>query len=132
MAAMTTDSPVAGPHPPRAHTRRLVGPVVVLLGGVMSLVTVLVLTLLDRVRITRPEELASEVGFGLPFDWVAQQQYSLDPPLPYSASLRSPWEHVTSAQLVPFVVDVVLVWLAVVVAWVLLRGLLSRRGAAVS
>ncbi|CAN5412980.1 hypothetical protein BH09ACT12_BH09ACT12_15170 [soil metagenome] len=83
--------------------------------------------LLDRAQVQRAEGLG-HVEFGMPLNWVTQNQ-SLDPPLPYSASLSSPWENPTSVQFLPLAIDLVLVAALLTVCWLLLRAVQAKRSA---
>lgn len=70
------------------------------------------------------------VDLGWPLVWVHQDQSSLDPPLPHSMALVSPWEDPASIAWAALVVNVLIVFTVVVVGGLLLRFLvvaLTRR-----
>jgi hypothetical protein len=61
-----------------------------------------------------------DVRYGMPIPWVHQDQSSLAPPRPSQAGFVSPWEYPTSFSTTVFVVDVVLVFAAVLAVLALL------------
>jgi hypothetical protein len=73
------------------------------------------------------------VDVGRPFVWVHQDQSGYDTPLPTHLGLSSPWENPTSVSLDVFLVDVLVVFLAVggcvLVTAAFMTTLGRRRGA---
>ncbi|GHJ60029.1 hypothetical protein NOK12_25470 [Nocardioides sp. OK12] len=63
------------------------------------------------------------VDLGWPFDWIHQNQSSLDSPLPYRLGLSSPWEHPTDVSAVAFVGNVLIVFAVVAVVGLLVGAL---------
>src|SRR4051794_10114898 len=72
--------------------------------AVVAVATTFALALVDHVTISRRSGLG-QVGFGIPFAWLTQDQSALDQPFPLDASFDSPWEHPTSVAVVPLVLD---------------------------
>ena len=89
-----------------------------------SVLVVLVSPLVTSVRVAERAEQAN-LGFGWPFAWAHQDQSAMDPPLPRTLGLTSPWEHPTSVSVGAFAVSV----LAVLVALLLVRLSVSAAAA---
>lgn len=68
-----------------------------------------------------------DVAFGAPFPWVRQDQSDLEPPLPATLRLASPWEHPTGMSLTTFAVDVAAVFAVVAAAGALVVAARGRR-----
>ncbi len=58
----------------------------------ISIVIVVMLSTLIPVGVINESELEN-LGFGIPFKFIYQNQSSLDPPLPIRLNFGSPWEH---------------------------------------
>jgi hypothetical protein len=88
-----------------------------------SALVVLVASVLDRETVRDAADQRS-LDFGLPFAWIHQDQSSLDPPYPWSATVAGPWEHPTSLSGLALALDVlvVAVVLGLVLALVRLRS----------
>lgn len=94
--------------------------------GVLSLLIVTLLMLLDRVEVQTHQELA-QVAFGMPLDWVKQDQAFLDPPVPYRAGFYWPWESPATIDFLPLVVNAALVGLVLLGVWRVVRVLRDHR-----
>jgi len=79
----------------------------------------------------RQSDLA-QVRFGLPMQFVVQDQSRLTPPLPYRTSLSSPWEFTTRILGVQFLVNIVIVFamlcVVAVVSGTMVRSVGRHRG----
>lgn len=106
------------PHPLRALW-------IATLLAALAVPVVLALTNIDTYRVAIREDQA-RVGFGMPLNWLVQDQSSLDPPLPYRLDVGSPLEHPTDMLVVPFVLDVAAVWVVFVGVWVVIWRLRGR------
>lgn len=93
--------------------------------AVLSVVLVLLSPLVDQ-QTLRSEADQRNMGFGLPYAWLHQDQSTLDPPFPWREGPLSPWEHPTSVSVPWLVADVALV-LVVSGAVVLFAGILPGR-----
>jgi hypothetical protein len=111
LAETTEHSPVRG-----ASLRALTAAVLALSAVGLTLAT----ALFDHDTIASRSGLA-RVTFGLPLDWLVQDQSSLDPPFPWNATFISPWEYPVSVALFPLVFDALAVYV------VLLAGLFAVR-----
>jgi hypothetical protein len=91
----------------RASRRALTPAALALIAVGITLAT----AILDHVTIASRSGLA-RVTFGLPLAWLVQDQTSLDPPFPLSATFVSPWEYPASVAWSPLVFDVLVVFTA--------------------
>ena len=92
----------------------------------LAVTAVFAMALVDGATATSTQEL-HRLAFGMPQDWLIQNQEAYDPPYPYAASPASPWENPTSVALAPLVVDVLGVLAVLVVVWLGVRLALRRR-----
>ncbi len=83
--------------------------------GVLVLVAVALLMLLDDARVQNQQELEN-VAFGMPLNWVTQDQ-GLDPQLPHTTHFVSPWEHPTTSDWLPLVLNLAVIGLVVSGGW---------------
>ena len=93
-----------------------------------SVILVPALALLDHDTVASQQDL-SVVQFGLPLDWVTQDQSGLDPPdFPRHQSLASPLEHPTALTARRYWLNVAALSLVLGTGWaVLARARKSRR-----
>ena len=89
-------------------------------------ILVLVLAAVDRAHVASHDAL-STVPFGLPLNWLNQNQGALDPPLPHSARLLSPWEYPTDLSLGLLVIDLIVVLALLVGSRFLIRSIRAAR-----
>ena len=85
-------------------------------------ILVFVLAAVDRAHVASHYAL-SNVAFGMPLNWLNQNQASLDPPLPHSARLLSPWEYPTDLSLGLLVIDLLVVLALLVGSRFLIRSI---------
>ena len=91
--------------------------------AVVALSLVGFMAFLDTDRAATPADL-SPVSFGLPFDWLAQNQGLLNPPrsaFPVSQHLMSPWELHVQVDWFMLVIDVLIVWFVLLAVYEVLR-----------
>jgi hypothetical protein len=89
---------------------------------VVSLIAIGGLAVADTARVTSHDALRS-VGFGRPFNWLIQDQTSLDPPsYPRDQPLVSPWEHSVTVDLVPLLMNVALTVGVLIGFWMAICG----------
>jgi hypothetical protein len=55
--------------------------------------------------------------FGYPFDWLAQDQTTLNAPFPATLSPASPWENPTTVAFGPLLLDALVVYLVLLGGW---------------
>jgi hypothetical protein len=108
--------------PTRTASLRTLAPAVLALVAVgVTLAT----ALLNQETIAGRSDLG-RARFGLPLDWLVQDQSSLDPPFPFDATFISPWEYPASVALFPLVFDVLVVYAVLLVGLFVLRFSRSR------
>ena len=102
----------------------------VLAVAALACVLVVLGLLVDSGRVGGTAGELADVRLGLPFDWVHQDQSSMDPPAGAALDLRFglPQENPTQVSAGMFAVNLALVSAAVVVVWLGLRRLVARRG----
>jgi hypothetical protein len=105
----------------RASLRTLTPAVLVLIAVGITLATALI----DHDTTASRSGLA-RVTFGLPLDWLVQDQSSLDPPFPWNATFISPWENPVSVALFPVVFGGIAVYAVLLAGLFVVRFTRSR------
>lgn len=90
-----------------------------------AIVLTLASPLVDYDEVGRKSDMAS-IDLGLPIPWVHQDQSSSDPGVLSSRGLASPWENPTSASFGPFLADVALIFVVLLVVTSLLAVTIGR------
>ena len=124
MRVMTENTRTMRPVEPHHRPHRGVAAAVI---GALDVAVVALLMLIDKVEVQAQEGL-DQVAFGMPLNWVTQQQ-TLDPPLPYSANFISPWENPTAIEWLPLALNLLLVGVVLAGVWRLVLALRSSRSA---
>jgi hypothetical protein len=96
---------------------------------VVSLIVISGLAVTDTARVTSQDALRS-LRFGRPFNWLIQDQTSMDPPsYPRDQPFGSPWENSVTITVLPLLMNVALAMVLLIGFWLAIRGLASRRQA---
>jgi hypothetical protein len=95
----------------------------------VSLIVISALAVADTARVTSQDALRS-VRFGRPFNWLIQDQTSMDPPsYPRDQPFVSPWEHSVTINVLPLLMNIALTMVILIGFWLAIRGMASRRKA---